>query len=144
MDKKWHSGEKYLSDSYRSILLLIENKLICALGNLHYKISREKIWTRIRRSVVRIPVQVQIFLLRSYNEHFILWVAWRLRILQHLTNPLVYESRPFSAIPITITCFQSSDDCSWIIKIQLIKLFFKILLLTVGIKPSYKISEHCP
>ena len=46
------------------IELLSENKLIiCALGNLHYDISRAGL--EIRRSEVRIPVKVQIFLLRS-------------------------------------------------------------------------------
>ena len=52
------------------IKLLIENKLvICALGNLLYMISKEKF--EIRRSEVRIPVLVQIFLLRSYKMVYI-------------------------------------------------------------------------
>ena len=46
-------------DHENHIKLLFENKLIiCALKNLHCKISE-----------VRIPVLVQIFLLRSYNEN---------------------------------------------------------------------------
>ena len=67
------------------IKLLIENKLIiCALGNLHYKISREIFdfqpgalplelsWFTclLRRSEVRIPDLVQILLFRSYNVDF--------------------------------------------------------------------------
>ena len=51
------------------IKLLIENKLIiCALGNLHYKISREEFEPEFE---VRIPVLVQIFLLRSYKVRVI-------------------------------------------------------------------------
>ena len=49
------------------IKLLSKNKLIiCALGNLHYQISREKFEPEPE---VRIPVQVQIFLLRSDTEN---------------------------------------------------------------------------
>ena len=42
--------------------------MICALGNLHYEIPREKFEPDPE---VRIPVLVQIFLLRSYNFSFV-------------------------------------------------------------------------
>ena len=46
--------------------MFFENKLIiCALGNLHYQ---------IRSSEVRIPVQVQVFLLRSDNVFLMSWL----------------------------------------------------------------------
>ena len=73
---------------YIQIKLLIENKLIiCALGNLHYKISRAKFepepefepqtsGLEIRRSEVRIPVLVQMFLLRSYNIYIYIYIKY--------------------------------------------------------------------
>ena len=61
--------------------LLIENKLIiCALGNLHYKISG---------SEVRIPVLVQIFVLRSYNPIIIILLT---KIMNKITVYYVIQN----------------------------------------------------
>ena len=52
----------------------------------------------------------------------------------------VFLNVPVCQIPIllasweTITCFQSPDDYSLILEIQLIHLFVEILLITIGIK----------
>ena len=46
----------------------------------------------------------------------------------------------------TITCFQSSDDCSLILEIKLMNLFVDILSITIGMSLWFapQISEHLP
>ena len=55
---------------YLQIKLLSENKLkLCAFVNLHYQISRQKLFEPESELEVqvRVPVQVQIFLLKSVS-----------------------------------------------------------------------------
>ena len=67
--------------------LLIETKPIVCLPweILHYKISRE-----IRRSEVRIPVLVQVFLLRSYNVKPFLQKICYLQFGCHIQYRLIF------------------------------------------------------
>ena len=96
--RSWHHLPFYwpLANSLRllreydiRIKLLIENKLIiCALGNLHCKVSRE------------IPVLVQIFLLRPYSISSL--PRTEALLLSHPTGPWSLGLTLFMYFPVSV------------------------------------------
>ena len=74
VERKSRYWDNHVTRIWFQIKLLSENKFImCALGNWLYQISRKKFEPKpgFEPSEIRIPVQLQIFLLRSDNKRLV-------------------------------------------------------------------------